>query len=45
MPKKKKVKIRRTWRINPRTRVKKSDKRYKRTRSKTRKILRREVEL
>jgi len=46
MPKRKKIKIRRLWRINPRTRVKKSDKEYRRTRSKAnlRKRLKKEVE-
>jgi len=32
--KKTKPKIRRTWKINPKTRVKKSDKIYKRTKAK-----------
>jgi len=44
--KKPKIKIRRRWRINPKTRVKESNKKYKRTKAKTglRKILKKEVE-
>ena len=34
MPQKKRIKIRRKWRINPRTKVKKSDKIYRRPRAK-----------
>ena len=34
MAKKKRIKIRKTWRINPRTRVKKINKRYNRKKAK-----------
>ncbi len=34
MAKKRRIKIRKTWRINPRTRVKESAKQYKRTKAK-----------
>jgi len=45
MARKKRIKIRKTWRINPKTRVKESGKKYRRTKVKSnfKKIIKREV--
>ena len=45
MARKKRIKIRKTWRINPKTRVKESVKKYRRTKVKSnfKKIIKREV--